>query len=108
MESEMDLEKEESRSRLASEEESNNNSYIGGAELTSMEIEESDASTASLIQNQEQQQQQQQQQRKLWRSKSTNRSEELSLESTNSSAVTNEELKELKQWFQVIKKTTQT
>lgn len=105
MESEMDLEKEESRSRLASEEESNNNSYIGGAELTSMEIEESDASTASLIQNQEQQQQQQ---RKLWRSKSTNRSEELSLESTNSSAVTNEELKELKQWFQVIKKTTQT
>lgn len=107
MESEMDLEKEESRSRLASEEESNNNSYIGGAELTSMEIEESDASTASLIQNQEQQQQQQQQ-RKLWRSKSTNRSEELSLESTNSSAVTNEELKELKQWFQVIKKTTQT
>lgn len=95
----MDLEKEESRSRLASEEESNNNSYIGGAELTSMEIEESDASTASLIQNQEQQQQQQQQ-RKLWRSKSTNRSEELSLESTNSSAVTNEELKELKQWFQ--------
>ncbi|KAI9559005.1 hypothetical protein GHT06_015794 [Daphnia sinensis] len=96
MESEMDLEKEDCRSRLASEEESNNNSYIGGAELTSMEIEESDASTASLTQNQ----QQQQQQRKLWRSKSTNRSQELSLESTNSSAVTNEELKELKQWFQ--------
>lgn len=48
---------------------------------------ESDASTASLPQ----------QQRKLWsRSKSTVRS-------SDGEAVTNEELKELKQWFQVIK-----
>lgn len=63
-----------------------------GADPASLELE-SDASTASLPQ--------QQQQRKLWRSKSTVRSE-LSVEAANNT-VTNEELKELKQWFQVIK-----
>jgi hypothetical protein len=52
-----------------------------------MEVDESEASTASLNQ------------RKLWRSKSTVKSQELSLDSATN--VTNEELKELKQWFQV-------
>lgn len=83
MESEVDM----NRTRLPSVGESVNSA---GADPVSMELE-SDASTASL--------QQQQQQRKLWRSKSTVRSE-LSVEANNSS-VTNEELKELKQWFQV-------
>lgn len=90
MESEMEM-KESSRTRLASSGCDSNNS-IGACELTSMEVESDATSTASL----------QQQQRKLWRSKSTVRSSELSVEAANS-AVTSEELKELKQWFQVIK-----
>lgn len=103
MESELDY---VSRTRLASGGESLNST---GPDQASLELD-SDASTASLHhhhheQEQQQQQQatqqQQQQQRKLWRSKSTVRSE-LSVEATNSQ-VTNEELKELKQWFQVIK-----
>lgn len=94
----MESEVEMTRTRLASGSESINSV---GADPTSMELE-SDASTASLQQQQQQQQiqQQEQQQRKLWRSKSTVRSE-LSVEAGNN-AVTNEELKELKQWFQVI------
>ena len=91
MESEMEM-KESSRTRLASSGCDSNNS-IGACELTSMEVESDATSTASL---------QQQQQRKLWRSKSTVRSSELSVEAANS-AVTSEELKELKQWFQVTK-----
>ena len=90
MESEMEM-KESSRTRLASSGCDSNNS-IGACELTSMEVESDATSTASL----------QQQQRKLWRSKSTVRSSELSVEAANS-AVTSEELKELKHWFQVIK-----
>lgn len=87
---EKDLEKT-SRNRSISGGESNNNE-----ELVSMDVEEeSEASTASSLN----QQQQQQQQRKLWRSKSTVRSQESSLEAAT--AVTNDELKELKQWFQV-------
>ncbi|XP_046456234.1 uncharacterized protein LOC124203590 isoform X6 [Daphnia pulex] len=86
---EKDLEKT-SRNRSISGGESNNNE-----ELVSMDVEEeSEASTASSLN----QQQQQQQQRKLWRSKSTVRSQESSLEAAT--AVTNDELKELKQWFQ--------
>lgn len=82
-----DLEKT-SRNRSISGGESNNNE-----ELVSMDVEEeSEASTASSLN-------QQQQQRKLWRSKSTVRSQESSLEAAT--AVTNDELKELKQWFQV-------
>lgn len=85
---EKDLEKT-SRNRSISGGESNNNE-----ELVSMDVEEeSEASTASSLN------QQQQQQRKLWRSKSTVRSQESSLEAAT--AVTNDELKELKQWFQV-------
>lgn len=84
---EKDLEKT-SRNRSISGGESNNNE-----ELVSMDVEEeSEASTASSLN-------QQQQQRKLWRSKSTVRSQESSLEAAT--AVTNDELKELKQWFQV-------
>jgi hypothetical protein len=83
---EKDLEKT-SRNRSISGGESNNNE-----ELVSMDVEEeSEASTASSLN--------QQQQRKLWRSKSTVRSQESSLEAAT--AVTNDELKELKQWFQV-------
>lgn len=67
--------------RRESEGESNDNSIV-----TDLQSLESDASSISL-----------QQQRKLWRSKSTGKSE-LSVEN---SGVTNEELKELKQWFQV-------
>ena len=75
---EKDVDKE--RTRSAGD---NNNE-----ELTSMEVEDSEASTASLNQH-----------RKLWRSKSTVKSQELGVDSANN--VTNEELKELKQWFQV-------
>ena len=85
---EKDLEKT-SRNRSISGGESNNNE-----ELVSMDVEEeSEASAASSLN--------QQQQRKLWRSKSTVRSQESSLEAAT--AVTKEELKELKQWFQVTK-----
>lgn len=81
------MEKELEKSRSIHED--NNNE-----ELTSMEVEDqSETSTASSLTTQ-----QQQQQRKLWRSKSTVKSQELSVDSSN---VTNEELKELKQWFQV-------
>lgn len=87
------MEKELEKSRSGQPEDNNNE------ELMSMEVEvedQSEASTASSLNIQ----QQQQQQRKLWRSKSTVKSQELSIDSSN---VTNEELKELKQWFQVYK-----
>jgi hypothetical protein len=81
------MEKELEKSRSGQPEDNNNE------ELMSMEVEDqSEASTASSLNIQ------QQQQRKLWRSKSTVKSQELSIDSSN---VTNEELKELKQWFQV-------
>ena len=82
------MEKELEKSRSGQPEDNNNE------ELMSMEVEVEDqsvASTASSLNIQ-------QQQRKLWRSKSTVKSQELSIDSSN---VTNEELKELKQWFQV-------
>ena len=82
------MEKELEKSRSGQPEDNNNE------ELMSMEVEDqSEASTASSLNIQ-------QQQRKLWRSKSTVKSQELSIDSSN---VTNEELKELKQWFQVYK-----
>ena len=50
-----------------------------------------------------QQEDQQQQQRKLWRSKSnaSKRSDSANGSHSDQSAISNEELKELKQWFQV-------
>lgn len=51
----------------------------------------------------ESQQEEQQQQRKLWRSKSntSKRSDSANGSHSDQSAISNEELKELKQWFQV-------
>lgn len=50
-----------------------------------------------------QQEEEQQQQRKLWRSKSntSKRSDSANGSHSDQSAISNEELKELKQWFQV-------
>jgi len=51
----------------------------------------------------EESQQEEQQQRKLWRSKSnaSKRSDSANGSHSDQSAISNEELKELKQWFQV-------